>query len=164
MTGSEGENDWTDRIVGARMTVDDRFASTVAGSEFSRQEWGLIMTAVEFDIEHPDDDERARLVADTSNLSVVMPELDRVGNARGTMGGTGGSSRRTGGGSGGSGGFLGSVKDALGLGGGGGVDDERTAAAEELVDGYVAQLQEHLEEQGRWAEVRGAYLESAERE
>lgn len=153
---ADTEGDWTDRIVGARMTVDDRYASTVEASQFSRQQWGLIMTAVEFDIEHPGDDERAELVADTSGLSAVMPELDRVGDAPG-MGAAGGSGRRSGG-SGGSGGFLGSVKDALGMGSGD--DDERTAAAEELIDGYVAQLQERLEEQGRWGEVRAAYRES----
>nr|WP_254662968.1 DUF5799 family protein [Haladaptatus sp. W1] len=31
------------------------------------------MTAVEFDIEHPEDDERAKLVADTSKVKQVMP-------------------------------------------------------------------------------------------
>jgi len=163
MTRSEGDSDWTDRIVGARMTVDDRFRSTVEGSEFSRQEWGLIMTAVEFDIEHADDDERARLVADTSGLSAVMPELERIQNQGGMSGGAGGSSRRSSG-SGGSSGFLGSVRNALGLGGDGGVDDERTAAAEDLVDSYVAELQSVVEEQGRWGEIRAAYRESAESE
>jgi hypothetical protein len=158
MAENDRQSDWTDRIVGARMTIDDRYASTVEGSRFSRQEWGLIMTAVEFEIEHAADDERARLVADTSGLSAVMPELERVRNSQGGMGG--GTSSRRSGESGGSGGFLGSMKDALGLGGGG-VDPEETEAAEELAAGYAAELQSYLEEQGRWEEVRAAYREAA---
>ncbi|PSQ50489.1 hypothetical protein BRD15_01640, partial [Halobacteriales archaeon SW_6_65_15] len=107
------ERGWQDIIVGDRMAVDQEFAQRVSDSQFSRQEWGLIMTAVEFEIENPDDAEQARVVADTSKVEQVMPELENVRNQMNAMGGAGG-----GGGQSGGGGIFGSVKDALGLGGG----------------------------------------------
>ena len=142
---------WTDMIVGDRMAVDNEFNSQIESSEFSRQEWGLIMTAVEFEIEEPGTD-RARLVADTGNLSAVMPEMDRIANQQRGMGGGGG------GGSGG--GILGSLKDALGLGGGSGKSDpDRVRAAEDLANAYAKELQRHLEERGKWEAVQAAASE-----
>ena len=44
---------WTDSITGARMQVDKQFQQQVRDSEFSNQQWGLIMTAVEFRIDDP---------------------------------------------------------------------------------------------------------------
>ena len=136
-------------IVGDRMAVDNEFNSQVAASEFSRQEWGLIMTAVEFEIEDPGSD-RARLVADTGNLSAVMPEMDRIAERQQGM---------AGGGSGSGGGLLGSLKDALGLGGSGGTDPDRVRAAEELANAYATELQRHLEERGKWEQVCAAASE-----
>jgi len=151
-------SEWTDAIVGERMTVDNQFNDRVASSRFSSQEWGLIMTATEFEIEHSDDPEDARVVADTSNLSAVMPELKNVRDQVSAMGGA-----PTGGGSGGgSGGVLDSIKGALGLGGDGGSDapsDEEVEAAERLVQEYADELQAHLEEVGKWEQVRIAYQE-----
>jgi hypothetical protein len=145
---------WQERIVGERMKTDERFSEHVAASEFTRQQWGLIMTAVEFEIEHPDDPERARLVADTSNFPSIMPELDEVERRMSAMGGAG-APGDTGGGSGPGGGLVDAVKGALGLGGGGGGDDaEREAAAAELVQAYADELQTLLEERGRWDEIR----------
>ncbi|MFQ3284572.1 DUF5799 family protein [Natronomonas sp.] len=47
---------------------------------------------------------------------------------------------------------------ALGLGGDGGgpggVDEEKLEAAEALVAEYAAELQVHLESEGRWDEIR----------
>ncbi|WP_435177879.1 DUF5799 family protein [Halorussus sp. AFM4] len=144
------ERAWQDIVVGDRMAVDQEFAQRVTDSEFSRQEWGLIMTAVEFEIEHPDDDERARIVADTSKVEQVMPELENIRNQMNSMGGGGG-----GGGDGG-GGVFDSVKNALGLGGGGGVDRERVEAAKRLAQEYAGELQQRLESQGKWKQVRNA--------
>ncbi|WP_276272099.1 DUF5799 family protein [Haloarcula litorea] len=140
------DNDWTDRIAGERMQVDQQFNDRVQASSFSSQQWGLVMTATEFRIENPGDPEQARIVADTSKLGSVMPEMDRIEN-QSPMGGGGGS-----GGSGGGGLFSG-VKDALGLGGGGG-SDERTDEAEQLAQEYAQQLQEKLESNGRWDAIR----------
>lgn len=140
---------WQDTIVGDRMTVDQEFAQRVADSEFSSQEWGLIMTAVELEIENPGDEERAKLVADTSKVEQIMPELDNIRNQMGAMGGGGGGKQK------GGGGIFGSVKDALGLGGGGsGVDEARLRNANSLAQEYADELQAHLESQGKWTRVR----------
>jgi hypothetical protein len=143
---------WTDRIVGARMAVDGEFSGEIDRSTFSRQEWGLVMTAVEFDIEHADDAERAELVARTDHLEDVLPELERAREAQAAM--AAGQEPDSGGG------FLDNLKDALGFGGGGDdIDEEELREAKRLADAYAGQLQSHLEEQGRWAEIRTAYLE-----
>lgn len=153
--------DWTDSIVGDRMTVDQQFNDRVVASEFTSQEWGLIMTAAEFDIENPGDSEEARIVADTEKLPSIMPELD---NVRSQMQGMGGAGAGGGGGgagrSGDSGGLFGSIKRAFGLAdSGGGTDPERLEAAERLTQEYADELQRHLEEKGKWDQVRIAYQE-----
>lgn len=152
-------SDWQDRIVGARMAVDDEYAPTIDNSQFTRQEWGLIMTAVEFDIRHPAEDDRAELYADTSRIRDIMPEVEKVAN----MNAMGAPQQQQS-----SGGFLGNLKDALGLGGGGGgsmttsVDEDKVQAAERLVDGYATELQAYLEDNGMWVEIREEYRQSAE--
>ena len=149
-------SEWTDAIVGERMTVDNQFNERVAASRFSSQEWGLIMTATELEIENADDPEAARVVADTSNLPAIMPELE---NLRSQMAGMGGAPGGDAGGSGG-GGLVDSIKGALGLGGGSdGPSDEELEAAERLTQEYADELQAHLEEVGKWEQVRVAYQE-----
>jgi hypothetical protein len=147
--------DWTDSIVGDRMTVDREFNDRVAASDFTSQEWGLIMTATEFEIEHPDDPERARIVADTEKLPQIMPELKNVRSQMAQMGGAPDDASSSGGG----GGLFDSIKGALGLGGDGGNDAERQADAERLVQEYADELQRHLESKGKWERVRIAYQE-----
>jgi len=146
--------EWTDMIVGDRMAVDQEFAQRVNDSEFSRQEWGLVMTAVELDIENAGDDESARLVADTSKVRQVMPEMENIQSQMNAMGG--GQQKSD------SRGIFSSVKDALGLGGSGGsggVDEDRLAAAERLAQEYADELQQRLESQGKWERVRSAVSE-----
>lgn len=150
--------DWTDRIVGDRMAVDQEFNDRVESSPFSRQQWGLVMTAIEFEIENPADDESARLIADTSALPSVIPELDSMTDH--PMAGPGGPGGRDGGDGDG---VVGTLKDALGLGSGGDEDDldeERLDAARRLAEEYAAELQAHLEDTGRWSSVRTAAAES----
>jgi hypothetical protein len=137
---------WTDTLAGDRMAVDREFEEVVRDSEFTSQEWGLVMTAVEFELEHADDPERARVVADTSQVPQIMPELE---NVRSQMGGTGGDAGRSGGS-----GVVDSIKGALGLGDDG---DDRTQEAERLAQQYADRLQERLEDRGKWAEVRERY-------
>jgi hypothetical protein len=138
------------------MAVDEQFTPQVKGSPFTRQEWGMIMTAVEFDIEQPGDEEAATLVADTSDIPAILPELQSLRDHQASMAPGGGG---PGGGSGG--GLLDTVRDALGLGGDGSdePDPETLDAAERLVDAYVVELQSYLEGNGQWAEVRAAYGE-----
>ncbi|AQL41235.1 hypothetical protein BV210_00255 [Halorientalis sp. IM1011] len=150
---------WTDRIVGDRMTVDQQFTDRVESSQFSRQQWGMVMTAIEFDIENPTDQEAATLVADTSALPSVIPELDSMDDhPMAGPGGPGGSVGDTGGG------MFGGIKDALGLGSDedDDLDEERLAAAERLADEYAAELQAHLEETGKWSAIRAAAAESGQ--
>lgn len=139
---------WTDKIAGARMQVDQQFQSQVQDSQFSNQQWGLIMTAVEFEIENPETPEGASLVANTGNVKHILPELDNIPQG---MGGAPQASGRSNGG----GGVLSRVR---GLFGGSGeksdsVDAERLNAATTLVDAYAEQLQAFLEEQGRWEQL-----------
>lgn len=140
-------SNWTDRIVGDRMAVDREFSDRVRNSEFSNQEWGLIMTAVEFEIEHADDPERARIVADTESLPQMMPELEKI--EQGMPGGPGQGSRDSGTG------VVDAIRGALGMGGDD--DTDRLDAAERLVDEYAAALQQRLEEKGKWEGVRESY-------
>jgi hypothetical protein len=147
--------DWTDAIVGERMTVDDRFNERVAASRFSSQEWGLIMTATELEIENSDDPEAARIVADTESLPAVMPELEAVRSQVAAMGGAPGADDR-----GSGGGIVGSILGALGIeGDDDGPSDEEIEAAERLAQEYADELQAHLEEVGKWEQVRISYTE-----
>jgi hypothetical protein len=144
-------SDWTDSIVGDRMTVDREFNDRVSSSEFTSQEWGLIMTATEFDIEHADDPERARIVAQTDKLPQIMPELENVRSQMSQMGGAPDQGRS-------GGGLVDSLKGALGLGDDG-ADQERIEEAENLTQAYADALQTHLESKNKWEQVRVAYQE-----
>jgi hypothetical protein len=149
--------EWTDRLAGARMQVDQQFNDRVLNSQFSNQQWGLIMTAVEFEVENPSDPAEATLVANTENIDQILPELDKVDRGMGGMAAGGGDS-----GSGG-GGLLDSIGDLIpGVGGGdsGGVDHERRQAAVALTDEYATELQQYLEQQGRWAEICASATDS----
>jgi hypothetical protein len=153
-------SDWTDAIVGDRMQVDQQFNQRVRNSEFSNQEWGLIMTATEFEIENADDPDAARIVSNTEKLPQIMPELEKISDSMGGMAGGGAPGGRGGGGGGGISDAISGIKDTL-LGGGGdsGVDQARLAAAEDLTQEYADTLQEHLEQRGKWEQVRIAYQE-----
>lgn len=137
------DSDWTSRIAGERMAVDREFNDRVEASSFSNQQWGLVMTAVEFEIENPGDPESARVIANTSNLPSIMPELERVENQTG-MGGA--PERQS------SGGVLSSLLGVLGLSGG---DDSEAqiAEAEQLTQEYADELQTAIESNGRWESI-----------
>ncbi|ELY96565.1 hypothetical protein C482_15603 [Natrialba chahannaoensis JCM 10990] len=145
------------------MTVDQEFSSRVASSQFSNQQWSLIMTATEFEIEDADEPEQAQLVADTSKLEQIIPELENVDAGMGAMGGAGGAGGGRSG-SGGSGGLVDSIKGALGMGGSGNDHEEQREAAEQLTQEYADELQTHLESSGRWESVREAAAAETETE
>lgn len=149
-----GERSWTDRIVGERMRVDQEFSSRIAESRFSNQEWSLIMTATDFEIENPEDPETAQIVANTENVEHVLPELENLRSQMGQLGGGVGSGRSNRQ----SGSVVGSIKRVLGLGNGGSgsgaVSDAEREAAERLTQEYANELQSHLESSGRWDAVR----------
>jgi hypothetical protein len=143
-------SNWNDHVVGDRMTVDQEFSERVRASAFSSQEWGLIMTATEFEIENPGSDD-ARIVANTDNLPQMMPELENIRNQMPGGGGGRGGSR---GGGGGGGGLFGNIKDALGLDGSDDVDEARLAEARELTQEYAEKFQQHLEKRNKWERVQ----------
>ncbi|SFS70958.1 DUF5799 family protein [Halostagnicola kamekurae] len=152
------DNAWTDRIVGERMSLDQEFSSRVQNSRFSSQEWNLIMTATEFEIERPETPDDARIVADTENVESILPELENVRSQMGAMGagGQGGADGSSGGG------VVDSIKSALGVGGGssGGSYDAEREAAETLTQEYADQLQSRLESNNRWQSVCEAAAEN----
>jgi hypothetical protein len=135
---------WTDRITGARMQVDKEFQARVQDSEFTNQQWGLIMTAVEFRIDDPETPGRATLVADTSKVEQIIPELEEMPQGMGAQPSPGRSDD----------GLLGRLRGFLG-GGSNGVDEETLAAATGLAEEYAAELQGFLENNGRWEAVCG---------
>ncbi|WP_436900551.1 DUF5799 family protein [Halovenus halobia] len=143
-------NGWRDKLAGARMRVDQEFNQRVLDSQFSNQEWGLIMTAIEFDIESPDDPEQAEMVANTENLEQIMPELDNIPQGMARPDGSHDDS----------GGVVDSLKSVLGFddsdSNGASVDKDELAAATALVEEYASELQQSLEEEGRWKSVCAA--------
>jgi len=145
-------NDWADRLAGARMQVDQQFQETLESSEFTNQEWGLVMTAVEFDMEHADDPDRAQLVADKEKLAEIIPELDKIQQEMG------GAARPKDSGPSGDGifGRFRQYLDNLTSERSSTPDHERMAAAKVLVDEYTQELQAHLEKTDRWEDIRQA--------
>ena len=140
-------DDWADHLAGARMRVDQQFEQRVVDSQFTSQEWGLIMTAVEFDIRQPGDPERAHMIAVTEDLEAVIPALEDIQQEMGANMGPRGDTD--------GGGILGRLRSYVGslTDSGSGMDEEQLDAARVLIDDYADQLQAHLEEQSRWAEV-----------
>lgn len=152
-------SNWTDAIVGHRMTVDQEFTDRVQASQFSNAEWGLIMTATEFEIEDADDPEAAQVVANTDNVASIIPELESIRSQTAAMGGQpAGQAESTKP----SGGLLGALKSALGFGddGSAGVDQAKLDAAEQLTGEYAEALQAHLEDTNSFEQARTAYLEA----
>jgi len=139
-------DEWTDRMTGARMQVDREFQRRVRESQFTNQQWGLIMTAVEFRIENPDMPDEATLVADTGKVEHVMPELEAIGEGMNGRPGATGQSRAEGG-------LLGKLRGLFGGGDDDEIDPEKLDAATALVEEYTEELQAFLEEQGQWTAV-----------
>jgi hypothetical protein len=150
-------SNWTDSIIGERMTVDQQFSDRIQASQFTNSEWGLIMTATELEIENADDPETATIVANTDNLATIIPELDEIRSQTAAMAGQPSSGSESSGG-----GLLGSLKRALGFSGNddSGVDQEKLAAAESLTQEYAETLQQHLVSNGTFERARQAYLDS----
>lgn len=142
------ERGWRDRIVGDRMQVDQDFAETVRNSSLSRSEWSLVMTAVELDIQG--EGESATLVADTSSVESILPELEDLAERMGGMaGGQGDGDLGSG--------LINSIRSSLGMGSGG-LDAEKRNDALGLPGKYATALQRHLEERGKWEDIREAAL------
>jgi len=148
-------SEWRDMIVGDRMAVDQAFSERVQQSQFSNQEWGLIMTATEFELVDADDPETARIVADTDAIESIIPELESINTGAGPM--AGGSEP-----AGEEGGIIDAITGALGLDSeDDGIDEETLGAAESLTQAYAEELQAHLESENKFETVRQAAAEAA---
>lgn len=154
------DESWRDRIVGARMAVDDQFADRVDTSSFSRQQWSLIMTATEFEIESAGDPDAARMVANTDALDSILPELDTVDQQMQALGGSNTAGNDVAGSASLSSIFE-RVQRVLGLDSNDGSDEDRKAEATRLADEYASALQRHLESKGRWEEIRRTAAEES---
>jgi hypothetical protein len=140
-------NEWQDRLAGARMQVDQQFSDRVKASEFTNQQWGLIMTAVEFEIENPEQPDDAELVANTDQVEHIIPELENMPQ------GMGGPGTANPGGSSSGDGLLGRLKTFMGGSSDDGIDEAKLEAAGELTGEYATELQTFLEENGRWEAI-----------
>lgn len=143
------EESWTNLIIGDRMVVDEQFSDRILESDFTQQDWNMIMTAVEFKIEKPGKPDKARIVADTTKVGQIVPELDKIHAEMNAM--AAGRSRESGGG------FISSIKETLGIGSKKEeTDQKKIEAADRLAQEYAKELQAHLESRGKWEEIREA--------
>jgi hypothetical protein len=118
--------------------VLEHHADTPAEGEALRLGHAPGRRPVEFELEGSGED--ARIVANTSKVDQIIPEINKRNSQMSAMGG--GQS---------SGGFLSSLLSTLGIGGGS--DRAKLNAATDLADEYAEMLQEHLEENGKWERV-----------
>lgn len=148
--------DWTDKLARARITVDKEFYEDVERSQFTEQEWGMIMTAVEWRVRNAEDPETARLVADTSKVSDILPQLREIRTrVREAQRGVGRPRTLADGFTGWINGFVEMLGNVLSNE----PRDARLRDAEKLANRYAIRVQEYLEDRGRWEEVRLAAAE-----
>ena len=131
-------NAWEDAIVAERLEADRAFTEQVAASSLSNQSWELVMTAVEFEIEHPEDPKEATLVANTDRLSSVMSAIASIEQRQSGLEPS-------------AGGIVDRIRQIF-LGGDQATND-RKRTAEALAKAYAANLQSSIEEAGRWETV-----------
>lgn len=138
-------SDWQAAVAGERMELDREFGDRVDASSLDRQQWGLVMTALSFEIENPGDPDVARIRPDTSKVDAIVPELDDV-SAMGPMPGSppGNDDGR------GGGGLIDRLAGALGFSDG---EEDRREEIEQLASLYGERLEEKLRERGRWETV-----------
>lgn len=133
--------EWERLIIWDRIAVDQQFAGRVEHSQFTTEQWELIMTAVELTIESPEG--TPRLVADTTELPEVIPYLKSL-PAQSPNAGTD------------SFGFLSSIRSLFSPSGTpsrGARDDDVLADATALANEYAQVLQSHLEATDKWDDI-----------
>jgi hypothetical protein len=135
--------DWTNHLAGARMAVDQQFEDRVLASDFSNQQWGLIMSAVEFRIERAAEPEVASLVVETEQVEAIVPELNKI---QSQMGGAPGADQQ-----GGSDSAMDRLKGWLGMDQQNEAD--QLAEATDLVEAYGEHLERYLKDQDRWEDI-----------
>lgn len=147
--------EWTDKLARARIQVDKEFHEEVKRTQFTEQEWGLVMTAVEWRVANPDDPEHARLVAETDNVKDILPQLTRIRRDVETAAAGPDAARQRSLAEGFSGwinGFVEMLSRAVTSES----TDSRVEDAETLAAEYAERVQDYLERRNRWDEVRQA--------
>lgn len=130
-------SDWQDRLARFRLSADRAFEDRVRDSPLDRRQWDLAMTAVTFRFADADDPDAAELVADTSKVDDVLPEIRAMGGDDASGGDV-----------------LGDVKSALGLGED--EDDPLKDEIERLTAAYADELESVLERENAWGDLRRA--------
>lgn len=140
MSGSDdaASNSWEELIVADRMAADREFQERVRASSLSNQAWGLVMMAIEFEIEQPEQPDQAHIAVNSEQLGSVLPAMKEVDEQLPH----GESSSDSG--------LLDSVRDLFGSGRS---DDDRRDEAEQLAREYAQLLRRQLEENGKWEQV-----------
>jgi len=128
--------DWYSRAAHERVQVDQTFNARLRDKPVTAHQWGLLMTAIEFDIVNPEEPERARIVPDVSKVDSVLEQVKEAEDASNAPAPD-------------SPGVVERVKRTLGLSD---PEDPYKRAARSLASQYATELQEELEEQGRWEE------------
>jgi len=131
-------SDWRDRLARYRLRADREFEDRIREAALDRRQWNLAMTAVTFRFADADDPAAAELVADTTNLDDVLPEMRAVGEEDDD------------------GGLLDGVTSALGLDDG---EDPLKQEAERLVEEYTDELGAILKRENAWDDLRRAAAE-----
>ena len=135
-------HDWRETIAAERLEADRYIHDRLEESALSAQSWDLLMVAVELSIDPGDGDRPPTLVADLGKIDAVLPQIAEI-ESRG-----GGPVQY----SGGEGtGILVKLLRAVGLNSGPG--NQYRAEAERIANDYAANLQEILEERGRWETI-----------
>jgi hypothetical protein len=128
--------DWYSRAAHERVQVDSSFNSRLRDKPVTAHQWGLLMTAIEFDIVNPEEPERARIVPDVSKVDSVLDQVKEAEDAPNAPAPD-------------SPGIVERVKRALGISES---EDPYKRAARSLASQYATELQAELEKQGRWEE------------
>jgi hypothetical protein len=155
--------EWTDKLARARIQVDKEFHEAIERSQFTEQEWGLVMTAVEWRVANPTDPDHAKLVAETDNVEDILPQLTRIRRDVQTAAAGPDAARQRSLAEGFSGWINGFV-EMLSRAVSGGSTDSRVEAADALAAEYAERVQDYLERRGRWDDIRQAAAEAADGE
>ena len=150
--------EWTDKMARARIQVDKEFYESIERSQFTEQEWGLIMRATDWRVANAEDPEHARLVAETDRVAEILPQLSRIRqDVQTAAAGPEAARQRTlaEGFSGWINGFVEMLSRAVT----GGSRDSRVDDAQDLADQYAERVQAYLERRGKWDDVRRAAAE-----
>jgi hypothetical protein len=150
--------EWTDKLARARIQVDKEFYESIERSQFTEQEWGLIMRATEWRVANPESPEHAKLVAETDKVAEILPQLSRIRqDVQTAAAGPEAARQRTlaEGFSGWINGFVEMLSRAVTSNS----RDSRVEDAEALAAEYAERVQDYLERRGKWNEVRKAAAE-----